>query len=89
MALTDLAIDPTTGIMYGVCGNNPKFYTINTSTGQQFRLGKPGLVLQTEEASRRTGRERFLASVIFPSTASTRPRARRRKSVQERVFEIW
>jgi len=29
-ALTDLAIDPTTGTMYGISGFDQKFYTINT-----------------------------------------------------------
>ena len=37
--LTDIAIDPTTGIMYGVSGNNQKFYTINTATGQAVQTG--------------------------------------------------
>src|SRR5262249_27180952 len=31
--LTDIAIDPTTGIMYGISGFNQKFYTIDTTTG--------------------------------------------------------
>jgi hypothetical protein len=37
--LTDIAIDPTTGIMYAVSGYNQKFYTINTATGQAVQTG--------------------------------------------------
>jgi hypothetical protein len=41
--LTDLAIDPTTGIMYGISGNNQKFYTVNTATGQATQTGITGI----------------------------------------------
>jgi hypothetical protein len=41
--LTDIAIDPTTGIMYGISGFNQKFYTINTSTGQAVQTGSTGI----------------------------------------------
>jgi hypothetical protein len=41
--LTDIAIDPTTGIMYGVSGTNQKFYTINTATGQAVQTGSTGI----------------------------------------------
>ena len=44
--LTDIAIDPTTGIMYGVSGFNQKFYTINTSTGLAVQTGSTGLGFQ-------------------------------------------
>jgi hypothetical protein len=44
--LTDIAIDPTTGIMYGVSGFNQKFYTINTSTGEAVQTGSTGLGFQ-------------------------------------------
>jgi hypothetical protein len=44
--LTDIAIDPTTGIMYGVSGFNQKFYTINTTTGQAVQTGSTGLGYQ-------------------------------------------
>ncbi|PYJ69234.1 MAG: hypothetical protein DME75_11465 [Verrucomicrobia bacterium] len=44
--LTDIAIDPTTGIMYGVSGNNQKFYTINTATGQALQTGSTGIGYQ-------------------------------------------
>jgi hypothetical protein len=37
--LTDIAIDPMTGIMYGVSANNQKFYTINTTTGLARQTG--------------------------------------------------
>jgi hypothetical protein len=37
--LTDIAIDPTTGIMYGVSGTDQKFYTINTTTGLATQIG--------------------------------------------------
>ena len=42
-ALTDLAIDPTTGTMYGISGFDQKFYTINTSTGQAVQTGSTGI----------------------------------------------
>jgi len=42
-ALTDLAIDPTTGTMYGISGFNQKFFTINTSTGQAVQTGSTGI----------------------------------------------
>ena len=44
--LTDIAIDPTTGIMYGVSGNNQKFYTINTATGEAVQTGSTGIGFQ-------------------------------------------
>jgi hypothetical protein len=44
--LTDIAIDPTTGTMYGVSGFNQKFYTINTSTGEAVQTGSTGLGFQ-------------------------------------------
>jgi hypothetical protein len=37
--LTDIAIDPRTGIMYGISGFNEKFYTINTVTGEAVQTG--------------------------------------------------
>jgi hypothetical protein len=37
--LTDVAIDPTTEVMYGLSGFNSKFYTINTSTGLAVQTG--------------------------------------------------
>jgi hypothetical protein len=55
--LTDIAIDPTTGIMYGVSGFNQKFYTINTTTGQAVQTGSTGLGFQNGGglAANRTG----------------------------------
>jgi len=44
--LTDIAIDPTTGIMYAVSGYNQKFYTINTATGLATQIGSTGLGYQ-------------------------------------------
>ena len=44
--LTDIAIDPTTGIMYAVSGWNQKFYTINTTTGQATQIGSTQLGFQ-------------------------------------------
>src|SRR5215468_7373429 len=44
--LTDIAIDPTTGIMYAVSGFNQKFYTVNTATGQAFQTGSTALGYQ-------------------------------------------
>jgi hypothetical protein len=41
--LTDVAIDPTTGIMYGIDGFNQKFYTINTATGLAVQTGSTGI----------------------------------------------
>jgi plastocyanin len=41
--LTDIAIDPTTGIMYGISGFNQKFYTINTDTGEAVQTGSTGI----------------------------------------------
>src|SRR4030095_10177728 len=43
---TDIAIDPTTGIMYAVSGYNQKFYTITTATGQATQTGSTGLGYQ-------------------------------------------
>src|SRR6266446_121650 len=37
--LTDIAIDPTTGIMYAVSSTNQKFYTIDTTTGLATQTG--------------------------------------------------
>ena len=44
--LTDIAIDPRTGIMYGISGFNEKFYTINTATGQAVQTGSTGIGYQ-------------------------------------------
>jgi hypothetical protein len=41
--LTDIAIDPTTGIMYGISGFNQKFFTINTTTGEAVQTGSTGI----------------------------------------------
>jgi plastocyanin len=41
--LTDIAIDPTTGTMYGISGFNQKFYTINTTTGEAVQTGSTGI----------------------------------------------
>jgi Divergent InlB B-repeat domain len=43
IVLTDIAIDPTTGIMYGISGFNQKFYTINTTTGLATQSGSTGI----------------------------------------------
>ncbi len=37
--ITDIAIDPRTGMMYGVSGNNEKFYTIDITTGLATQTG--------------------------------------------------
>jgi hypothetical protein len=44
--LTDVAIDPRTGIMYGVSGFNQKFYTVNLATGAATQAGSTGLGFQ-------------------------------------------
>lgn len=44
--LTDIAIDPKTGIMYGVSGFNQKFYTVNITTGLATQTGSTGLGFQ-------------------------------------------
>ena len=41
--LTDIAIDPRTGIMYGLSEFDQNFYTINTSTGQAVQTGSTGI----------------------------------------------
>ena len=41
--LTDIAIDPTTGIMFGLPEFNQNFYTINTSTGEAVQTGSTGI----------------------------------------------
>jgi hypothetical protein len=41
--LTDIAIDPTTGVMYGISGFNQKFYTIDTTTGLATQTGSTGI----------------------------------------------
>jgi hypothetical protein len=38
-SLTDIAIDPTTEVMYGLSGFNGGFYTINTATGLATATG--------------------------------------------------
>lgn len=44
--LTDIAIDPKTGVMYGVSGYNEKFYTVNQSTGLATQSGSTKLGYQ-------------------------------------------
>jgi len=44
--LTDIAIDPRTGIMYAVSEFDQNFYTINTATGQAVPTGSTGLGFQ-------------------------------------------
>jgi hypothetical protein len=41
--LTDIAIDPRTGIMHALSEFDPKFYTINTVTGQAVQTGSTGI----------------------------------------------
>ncbi|PYJ00935.1 MAG: hypothetical protein DMF00_06400 [Verrucomicrobia bacterium] len=43
IVLTDIAIDPTTGIMYGISGFNQKFYIVNTATGLATQTGSTGI----------------------------------------------
>lgn len=43
VVLTDIAIDPKTGVMYGIAGFNQKFYTINTATGEAVQTGSTGI----------------------------------------------
>ncbi len=44
--LTDIAIDPKTGIVYAVSGYNQKFYSVNLSTGLATQTGSTGLGYQ-------------------------------------------
>ena len=44
--LTDIAIDPMTGIMYAVSGFNEKFYTVNLTTGLATQIGNTGIGFQ-------------------------------------------
>ena len=44
--ITDIAIDPTSGVMYGVSGFNQKFFTINTQTGLATQTGSTGIGFQ-------------------------------------------
>ncbi|HEY1769639.1 MAG TPA: hypothetical protein VGG02_05235 [Chthoniobacterales bacterium] len=44
--LTDIAINPKTGLMYGVSGNNQKFYTVNIQTGVATQIGSTGIGFQ-------------------------------------------
>jgi hypothetical protein len=44
--LTDIAIDPTTGVMYAVSGYDQKFFTGNTETGQFVQTGSTQLGFQ-------------------------------------------
>src|SRR5205085_1239651 len=41
--LTDIAIDPRTGIMFGLSEFDQNFYTINTLTGQAVQTGSTGI----------------------------------------------
>ncbi len=41
--LTDIAIDPTSGNIYGVSGSSDGFYSINKTTGLASRVGNTGL----------------------------------------------
>src|ERR1700709_1816620 len=45
--LTDIAIDPKTGKMYGASGFNPKFYTVDLITGLATQTGSTGLGFQS------------------------------------------
>ena len=42
-SLTDLAIDPITGIIYSISGFDQKFYIIDVSTGQAIQAGSTGI----------------------------------------------
>ena len=43
VVLTDIAIDPTTEVMYGISGFNQKFYIVNTATGLATQTGSTGI----------------------------------------------
>ena len=43
IVLTDIAIDPTTEVMYGISGFNQKFYIVNTATGLATQTGSTGI----------------------------------------------
>lgn len=55
--LTDIAIDPRTGIIYALSEFDQDFYTINISTGQAVQIGSTGidLIKQGGLAADRTG----------------------------------
>lgn len=44
--LTDIAIDPTSGVVYGVSGFNQKFYTVNLLTGLATQTGSTNIGFQ-------------------------------------------
>lgn len=44
--MTDITIDPTSGVMYGISGYNQKFYTINPQTGLATQTGSTGIGFQ-------------------------------------------
>jgi hypothetical protein len=75
--LTDIAIDPTTGIMYAVSGYNQKFYTINTATGQAVQTGSTLLGYQNGGglAADRTGALFGIDNFSFYSYDKTTGRA--------------
>ena len=71
--LTDIAVDPTTGIMYAVSGYNQKFYTVNTTTGQAVQTGSTLLGYQKGGglAADRTGNIYGIDSFSFYSYNKT------------------
>jgi hypothetical protein len=60
--LTDIAIDQTTGIMYGLAEFDQNFYTINTSTGQAVQAGSTGISF-TKQGGLAADRRRALFGV--------------------------
>ena len=88
LSLTDLAIDPTTGIMYSISGFNQKFYTINTSTGETVQTGSTGIGFANGGgfAADRTGALFGVSNSSFYSFNKTSGNA---TLMVRRVFEIW
>jgi hypothetical protein len=48
VVLTDIAIDPGTGTVYGLAEFDQDFFTVDTSTGEAVRIGSTGIDLITQ-----------------------------------------
>ena len=78
--LTDIAIDPGTGIMYGVSGFNEKFYTVNLTTGLATQIGNTGIGFQNGGGLAANAAGVLYGVITFPLTPITRRPGRRRSS---------
>lgn len=86
--MTDIALDPKTGSMYGVSGYNQKFYTIDLETGLASQTGSTGIGFQNGGGLAANSKGEFYGVSYFSTYGYDKTTGARRWLVQ-RFFRTW